>query len=365
MGFNCGIVGLPNVGKSTLFNALTAAAADAANYPFCTIEPNVGRVLVPDLRLDEIAVLAGSATVTPTSLEFIDVAGLVRGASAGEGLGNQFLGHIRGVEAIAHVVRCFGGSEISHNDGTVDPVADVQIVEAELMLADLESLERRRDVITKKERRGDKDARALLDVIGVAEASLAEGCPVRSISPDLPTSHLLASLELLSAKPVMYVCNVDEGAMIDGNSYSRTLQVYADSRNAACVVTSARIEAEIAAIEEASERSAFLKTLGLEGSGLAHVISAGYSLLGLVTFFTAGPKEARARTLRRGSSAVEAAAKVHSDFARGFIRAETISYGDYISLGGEAGAREAGRLRQEGRDYLVDDGDVILFRFNV
>ena len=365
MGFNCGIVGLPNVGKSTLFNALTAAAAEAGNYPFCTIEPNVGRVFVPDLRLGEIAALAGSAAVMPTSLEFIDVAGLVRGASAGEGFGNQFLGHIRGVDAIAHVVRCFGGSEIGHSNSTVDPVSDAQVVEAELMLADLESLERRRGVITKKKRGGDKDARALLEVISMAEASLSEGCPVRSISPDPPMSHLLASLELLSAKPVMYVCNVDEPAILDGNSYSRTLQVYADSRNAACVVTSARIEAEIAAIEEASERSAFLETLGLADSGLARVISAGYSLLDLITFFTAGPKEARARTLRRGSSAVEAAAKVHSDFARGFIRAETISYADFISLGGETGAREAGRLRQEGRDYLVDDGDVILFRFNV
>lgn len=365
MGFNCGIVGLPNVGKSTLFNALTAAAAEAANYPFCTIEPNVGRVPVPDIRLDEIAVLAGSAAVMPTSLEFIDVAGLVRGASAGEGLGNQFLGHIRRVDAIAHVVRCFGGGEISHIDDTVDPVSDVQVVETELMLADIESLERRRDVITKKERRGDKDAHALLEAINVAEASLAEGRPVRSISSDLPMFHLLASLELLSAKPVMYVCNVDEPAIIDGNSYSRTLQVYADSQNAACVVTSARIEAEIAAIEEVSERSAFLETLGIADSGLTRVISAGYSLLDLVTFFTAGPKEARAWTLRRGSSALEAAAKVHSDFARGFIRAETVSYADYVSLGGETGAREAGRLRQEGRDYLVDDGDVILFRFNV
>ena len=365
MGFNCGIVGLPNVGKSTLFNALTAAAAEAANYPFCTIDPNVGRVRVPDPRLDEIANLTGSVSVVPTSLEFIDIAGLVRGASTGEGLGNQFLGHIREVDAIAHVVRCFGPNEISHGNGEIDPVSDAKIVETELMLADLDSIERRRDVLTKKGQRGDKDADVLLDVISMAEAVLEKGLPIRSMSLDARMSKLLASLGLLSAKPVMYVCNVDEASVTEGNSYSHALGSYAKSQNAACLVASARIEAEIATIEEESERSAFLETLGLPESGLARVIRSGYSLLALITFFTAGPKEARAWTLRRGCSALEAAAKIHTDFARGFIRAEIISYADYTSLGGEIGAREAGRSRQEGREYLVRDGDVILFRFNV
>ena len=364
MGFNCGIVGLPNVGKSTLFNALTAGSADAENYPFCTIKPNVGRVSVPDIRLHEIAALAGSEAVVPTSLEFIDIAGLVRGASSGEGLGNQFLAQIREVDAIVHVVRCFGGSEVTHTHGAVDPVSDAQVVEVELMLADLESLQRRRDVLAKR-RTGDKDVHALLEVIGMAEALLAEGKPARSLLLGGPKALLLSSLELLSSKPVMYVCNVDESAIIGGNSYSVALQNHADRQDAGCVVASARIESEISTIEDAGEQSAFLESLGLTESGLARVVNAGYSLLGLITFFTAGPKEARAWTLSRGSSAVTAAAKVHSDFARGFIRAETISYEDYTSLGGEIGSRGAGRLRQEGRDYVVKDGDVILFRFNI
>ena len=365
MGFNCGIVGLPNVGKSTLFNALTAGSADAENYPFCTIEPNVGRVSVPDFRLNEIATLAGSPVVVPTSLEFIDIAGLVRGASSGEGLGNQFLAQIREVDAIVHVVRCFGGNEITHTHGTGDPVSDVQVVEMELMLSDLESLQRRREALAKKGRTGDKDVHALLEVIGTAEALLAEGKPARSLLFDGPKALLLSRLGLLSAKPVMYVCNVDELAVADGNSYSVALRTYADRHNAACVVASARIESEISTIEDAEERGSFLESLGSTETGLARVVSAGYSLLGLITFFTAGPKEARAWTLGRGGRAVAAAAKVHSDFARGFIRAETISYEDYVSLGGEIGARAAGRMRQEGRDYVVKDGDVILFRFNV
>ena len=365
MGFNCGIVGLPNVGKSTLFNALTAAAAEAANYPFCTIDPNIGQVPVPDPRLGEIAKLAGSVSVVPTSLEFIDIAGLVRGASAGEGLGNQFLGHIREVDAIAHVIRCFGSSEVSRDNGKIDPVSDAQIVETELILSDLDSLERRRDALTKKGQRGDKDAGVLLDVMKMVEGTLEKGLPVRSMSLDARTSKLLENFGLLSAKPVMYVCNVEEAAVARGNSYSRALGSYAESQNAACLVASARIEAEIATIGEEGERGDFLESLGLMESGLARVVRAGYSLLGLITFFTAGPKETRAWTVRRGSSALEAAAKIHTDFARGFIRAEIISYPDYTSLGGEVGARGAGRLRQEGREYVVKDGDVILFRFNV
>lgn len=365
MGFNCGIVGLPNVGKSTLFNALTAATVDASNYPFCTIEPNVGRVPVPDTRLHEIATIARSKSVTPTSLEFIDIAGLVKGASAGEGLGNQFLAQIRSVDAIAHVVRCFGGNEVSHSQGSIDPVADVQIVEAELMLADLDSLVRRRESLIRKERGGDKDAMSLMDAIAVAESALEQGNPVRSLSLTAPMEQLVVSLELLSSKPVMYICNVDEAAIADGNDYSRSFQIYAESQGASCVTTSARLEAEIGLIEELDERDKFLMALGLGESGLSRVIKAGYALLELITFFTAGPKEARAWTIRSGSRAVEAAGRIHSDFARGFIRAETISFEDYLSLGGESPCRDQGRLRQEGRDYLVEDGDIILFRFNV
>ena len=366
MGFNCGIVGLPNVGKSTLFNALTeTAAAEAANYPFCTIEPNTGRVAVPDPRLDALASLAGSATVIPTQLEFVDIAGLVRGASKGEGLGNQFLANIREVDAIAHVLRCFDDSEITHVDGSVDPLRDAATVETELMLADIDSLERRMAALVKKTRGGDADAKRDLAMMEKLFAGLSDGVPARRVAglSDDETRRL-PQMQLLSAKPVLYVCNVAESDAATGNDHSQAVAAYAEKDGAAHVVVSAAIEAEITQLD-ADDKAEFLAELGLDEAGLTRLIRAGYGLLDLLTFFTAGPKEARAWTVAAGSSAPEAAGAIHTDFQRGFIRAETISFDDYIACKGESGARDAGKLRIEGADYKVVDGDVFHFRFNV
>jgi hypothetical protein len=365
MGFNCGIVGLPNVGKSTLFNALTSTvAAQAANYPFCTIEPNVGRVAVPDPRLDKLAAIARSAKIIPTQLEFVDIAGLVRGASKGEGLGNQFLANIREVDAIAHVLRCFKG-EVTHVEGSVDPLRDAATVNTELMLADLDSLERRVETATKRARGGDKEAQILLEAMEPALAALRAGRPAREAAVPPERRAAFRQLQLITAKPVLYVCNVDEADAASGNEWSRRVEALAEAEGAASVVISAAIEAEVAALADEAEKREFLAHLGLEEPGLLRVIRAGYRLLDLVTFFTVGPKEARAWTVRRGARAPEAAGVIHTDFERGFIRAETITYADFVACGGEQGAKEAGRMRLEGKDYVVQDGDVFHFRFSV
>lgn len=366
MGFRCGIVGLPNVGKSTLFNALTETqAAQAANYPFCTIEPNVGQVGVPDPRLDQLAKIAGSQKIIPTQLGFVDIAGLVRGASKGEGLGNQFLGNIREVDAIVHVLRCFENDDIQHVDNKVDPISDAETVETELMLSDLESLEKRVPAAQKKAAQGDKESKIIASVLGQALELLREGKPARLTVPkDEEEERVFAQAQLLTAKPVLYVCNVEEEAAAEGNELSARVFAKAKAEGANAVVVSAAIEADIVTMP-VEDRAEFLSALGLEEAGLARIIRAGYDLLHLLTFFTVGPKEARAWTVHAGAKAPDAAGEIHSDMKRGFIRAETIAFEDFVALGGEAGARDGGKLRQEGKEYVVRDGDVMHFKFNV
>ncbi|NTU77357.1 MAG: redox-regulated ATPase YchF [Alphaproteobacteria bacterium] len=368
MGFNCGIVGLPNVGKSTLFNALTAtAAAQAANYPFCTIEPNVGRVGVPDERLDKLAAAAKSAKIIPTQLEFVDIAGLVRGAAKGEGLGNKFLAHIREVDAIIHVLRCFEDSDVTHVENSIDPIRDAETVETELMLADMESLEKRLSSAQKKARVGEAEAKEQAAVMEIALAALQSGKPARAVLPSLSAEQLkiFKMFQLVTAKPVLYVANVSESDAATGNALSAKVAEKAKAEGTESVVIAAAIESEVAVLPSEDDKKEFLEALGLTEPGLNRIIRAGYKLLGLLTFFTVGPKETRAWTVRKGAAAPEAAGVIHTDFERGFIKAETIDYISYVTLGGESGAREAGKLRQEGKEYIVQDGDIFHFKFNV